>query len=144
MNKNQYLQRLKETRVLREQKVKIPVEHPGVLEVPEGKNVEDLPEAHFKALIAKKGWEEISRALTNLHTWNKEKNPTLSAWANKMQETLGKDENKEEVKEDYEFDKMAARTTPGNRPTVVAGSPAAVALRKQAYERQKEEWKKKK
>lgn len=95
MKKQDYLNNLKTHRILREQKVKIPVEHPGVLEVPEGQNVEDLPESHFKALIAKKGWAEISRALTNLHTWNKEKNPSLSAWANKMQETLGKDEVKE-------------------------------------------------
>jgi len=35
---------------LLEQQVKIPVEEPGKLEVPEGKNVEDLPESHFQAL----------------------------------------------------------------------------------------------
>ena len=38
-------------------KVKIEVEHPGVLEVPEGKNVEDLGLDHFKKLIDKKGKE---------------------------------------------------------------------------------------
>ena len=75
---------------LDEQKVKIPVEHPGVLEVPEGKNVEDLPMSHFQDLIKKKGWAEVSKALTNLHTWNVKQNPTLSSWANGMQEKLAK------------------------------------------------------
>jgi hypothetical protein len=45
-----YLQALKES----EPKVKIPVENPGVLEVPEGKDVEDMGENHFKGLIKKK------------------------------------------------------------------------------------------
>jgi hypothetical protein len=77
--------------IIREQEqVKIPVEHPGVLEVPEGKNVEDLGEDHFKTLIKKKGWNEISKALTNLQTWNKEKDPKLSGWANGIQARLSK------------------------------------------------------
>lgn len=76
--------------------VKIPIKHPGVLEVPEGKNVEDLPESHFENLISKKGWGEISKALTNLHVWNKDKNPTLAGWANKMQEKLAKKHDKSE------------------------------------------------
>ena len=80
-----YLNLLKEAK-----QVKIPVEHPGLLNVPEGKNVEDLPEEHFKDLIKKKGWEEISKALTNLQTWNKERDPKLSSWANKMQDKLSK------------------------------------------------------
>lgn len=73
---------------LNEQKVKIPVEEPGKLEVPEGKNVEDLPESHFQDLIKKKGWVEISKALINLKVWNKTKNKELSDWADKMQEKL--------------------------------------------------------
>jgi len=89
---------------LKEQKVKIPVEHPGVLEVPEGKNVEDLPMSHFQDLIKKKGWGEISRALTNLHTWNRDRNKPLSSWANGMQEKLAKwvesQREKGELKED--------------------------------------------
>ena len=89
-----YINRLKEA-ADKAAKVKIPVEHPGVLEVPEGKNVEDLPESHFKALIKKKGWEEISKALTNLHTWNETKNPTLSSWADKMQAKLAKSVEKQ-------------------------------------------------
>jgi hypothetical protein len=80
-------------------KVKIPVEHPGVLEVPEGKDVESLPYSHFAALVKKKGFPEISKALTNLHTWNKSKNPKLSSWADKMQERLAK-EFSEEAKEE--------------------------------------------
>ncbi|MGD2072715.1 MAG: hypothetical protein PVG65_04425 [Candidatus Thorarchaeota archaeon] len=88
----EYLQNLKVMHGITEQKpkVKIPVEHPGLLEVPEGKNVEDLPLSHFKALIKKKGWEKISKGLTNLHTWNKDKNPKLASWADKTQEKLAK------------------------------------------------------
>lgn len=88
----EYLGMLKE---MTEQNVKIPVKHPGVLEVPEGKDVEDLPESHFETLIKKKGWGEISRALTNLHVWNKDKNPSLASWANRMQEKLAKKHNEE-------------------------------------------------
>jgi len=73
---------------LLEQQVKIPVEEPGKLEVPEGKNVEDLPESHFQALINKKGWADISKALINLKVWNKDRNKPLSSWADKMQEKL--------------------------------------------------------
>jgi len=73
---------------LLEQKVKIPVEEPGKLEVPEGKNVEDMPESHFQSLIKKKGWGEISKALINLKVWNKDKNKKLSGWADNMQEKL--------------------------------------------------------
>jgi len=101
----QYLQILKESvtrkAILKENEpnVKIPVKHPGVLEVPEGKDVENLPYSHFAGLVKKKGFPEISKALTNLHTWNKEKNPTLSSWANKMQDRLS-NEFSEEAKED--------------------------------------------
>jgi len=71
-----------------EQKVKIKVEHPGVLEVPEGKKVNELPLSHFKKLIKKKGWEEVSKALINLKVWNKNDDPELSKWADKTQEEL--------------------------------------------------------
>lgn len=87
-----------------EQKVKIPVKHPGVLEVPEGKDVEALPMNHFEDLIKKKGWETISKALTNLNVWNKKNNPTLSNWADGMQAKLAKwvegQREKGELKED--------------------------------------------
>jgi len=74
--------------LLNEQKVKIEVEDPGKLEVPEGKDIEDLPESHFQNLIKKKGWGKISKALINLKVWNKTKNKPLSLWANNMQEKL--------------------------------------------------------
>lgn len=87
--------------ILKEQEpnVKIPVEHPGMLEVPEGKNVEDLPYDHFAALAKKKGFEKISRALNNLHVWNKDRNPELASWANKMQEKLSNEFSKEATSE---------------------------------------------
>lgn len=40
--------------ILREQTVKVKVEHPGILEVPEGKEVDDLPLDHFVKLANKK------------------------------------------------------------------------------------------
>ena len=54
-------------------KVRIPVKTPGILEVPEGKKVWNLPINHFVALAKRKGRAKISRALTNLKVWNKNK-----------------------------------------------------------------------
>lgn len=76
--------------IAEQDKVKIKVEHPGVLEVPEGKKVNELPLSHFKKLIKKKGWSEISKALINLKVWNKNDDPELSKWADKTQEELSK------------------------------------------------------
>ena len=69
-------------------KADIKAENPGMLEVPEGKNVQDLPVSHFKGLIDKKGRAPIIRALTNLEVWNKNDNKSLSAWAKKMKKSL--------------------------------------------------------
>lgn len=85
LNESVYLKLLKEAE---KPKVKIPVSHPGVLEVPEGKDVEDLAYSHFQALAKKKGYAKIAHALTNLIVWNKTKNPTLSKWADRMQNRL--------------------------------------------------------
>ncbi len=90
-----YLKHLKE---MTEQTVKIPVEHPGMLEVPEGKEVEDMSLDHFTGLVKKNGFDKISRALLNLRLWNKEKNPDLSRWADKMQEKVAVWVQKERVK----------------------------------------------
>lgn len=83
-----YLEELKRIYVKEENPKNIKVKHPGILEVPEGKDVQDLGEDHFKSLIKKKGWEEISRALINLVRWNKNDNPSLSKWADSMQNKL--------------------------------------------------------
>ena len=69
-------------------KANIEVENPGMLEVPDGKNVQDLPVKHFKDLIDRKGRAPIIRALTNLEVWNKNDNKSLSAWAKKMKKSL--------------------------------------------------------
>lgn len=66
----------------------IKAENEGILEVPEGKNVNDLPISHFKKLIDKNGRQPIIRALTNLEVWNKNDNKTLSSWAKKMKKSL--------------------------------------------------------
>ena len=66
----------------------IKTENEGILEVPEGKNVDDLPVSHFKKLIDKNGRAAIIRALTNLEVWNKNDNKSLSAWAKKMKKSL--------------------------------------------------------
>lgn len=68
--------------------VDIDVKNPGLLEVPAGKEVDQLPKSHFEKLIAKKGYEKIIRGLTNLEVWNKNKNPKLSKWASDMANSL--------------------------------------------------------
>ena len=67
---------------------KIKSKNEGILEVPEGKNVDDLPVSHFKKLIDKNGRQPIIRALTNLEVWNKNDNKSLSSWAKKMKKSL--------------------------------------------------------
>ncbi len=64
------------------------VTHPGILEVPKGTGVSDLPLKHFIKLAEKKGLSAIVKALMNLYRWNKEENPPLSKWAKNMQERL--------------------------------------------------------
>lgn len=64
------------------------VKNPGLLEVPEGKGVHKMSLSHFQSLIRKQGWNKISKGLVNLITWNKNTNPKLSQWADKMQEKL--------------------------------------------------------
>jgi hypothetical protein len=144
-----YLNLLKESvtkRPLKEAdgKVKIPVEHPGVLEVPEGKDVEDLGEEHFKAIIKKKGWPEVSKALTNLHTWNEKQNPKLSSWANGMQDKLSKwvdaeresSGNESLYENEHEFDKMAARSSgKSDNSGPVSGGPSDAARRRADYDK---------
>ena len=73
---------------IRSDKADIEAKNPGILEVPEGKNVDDLPVKHFKALIDKKGRAPIIRALNNLEVWNKNDNKSLSSWAKKMKKSL--------------------------------------------------------
>jgi hypothetical protein len=66
----------------------IDVENPDLLEVPEGKDVSDLPESHFRGLVEKKGYEEILRGLQNLRRWNKNRDKKLSNWADSMMDKL--------------------------------------------------------
>lgn len=64
--------------------VEIEVKNTGVLEVPENKNVDELPIKHFVALANKKGLSTVTKALNNLQVWNKNKDPKLSKWAGDM------------------------------------------------------------
>jgi len=82
-SKDNYLNLLKEST-----KVKIHIKHEGVLEVPEGKEIEDLPISHFKNLVKKKGFSTISKALTNLIVWNKNKRPIFSKKIDTIQNNL--------------------------------------------------------
>jgi hypothetical protein len=66
----------------------VQVSNPGILEVPSGKFVDSLGQEHFKGLIKKKGWNEISKALMNLVRFNKNDDKKLSSWADKMQADL--------------------------------------------------------
>ena len=82
---------------LHEQDVEIEVKHEGILEVPEGKNVDDLPFSHFEKLAKKKGLSKITKALNNLQVWNKNDDTKLSKWAgnmiDKLTDKLGKKES---------------------------------------------------
>lgn len=81
---------------IEEESPQIEVKHEGILEVPEGKNVDDLPMSHFEKLAKKKGLGKITKALNNLQVWNKEKNPELSKWAGNMIDKLNKKLKKDE------------------------------------------------
>lgn len=70
--------------------VNIETENPGVLEVPEGENVEDLPIKHFVDIANRKGLSTVTRALNNLQVWNKNKNKELSKWAGNMIDKVSK------------------------------------------------------
>ena len=86
---------------LHEQDVEIEVKHEGVLEVPEGKNVDDLPLSHFEKLAKKKGLGKITKALNNLQVWNKNDDPKLSKWAGDMIDKLNKKLKKDESIKEY-------------------------------------------
>ena len=81
---------------LNEEDAQIEVKHEGILEVPEGKNVDDLPFSHFEKLANKKGLSKITKALNNLQVWNKKKDPKLSKWAGNMIDRLNKKLKKDE------------------------------------------------
>ena len=101
-------------RKLREQDVEIEVKHEGILEVPEGKNVEDLPIKHFVDLAKKKGLSKITKALNNLQVWNKKKNPSLSKWAGDMIDKVSKKMEKNEAFDRYDSNIEADFMEPGN------------------------------
>jgi len=82
--------REKNPEALKEQKVRIKVEHPGALEIPEDKNFWEMPLDHYKKLIRKNGWEEVSKQLNNLVVWNKDKHPSIAAKAKSIREKLAK------------------------------------------------------
>ena len=109
VEEKEYKKSKNESYRLKEEDTQIEVENPGLLEVPEGKNVDDLPLSHFVKLVNKKGLDKIVRGLNNLQVWNKNKDPKLSKWAGDMIDKLNKKLKKEEsckrfVKEDYKDD----------------------------------------
>ena len=81
---------------LREQDVEIEVKNKGILEVPEDKNVDDLPMSHFEKLVKKHGLSKITKALNNLQVWNKNDDKELSKWAGNMIDKLTKKFGKNE------------------------------------------------
>ena len=81
---------------LREQDVEIEVKNKGILEVPEDKNVDDLPMSHFEKLVKKHGLSKITKALNNLQVWNKNDDKKLSKWAGDMIDKLTKKYGKNE------------------------------------------------
>ena len=86
---------------LHEQDVEIEVKNKDILEVPEDKNVDDLPMSHFEKLVKKHGLSKITKALNNLQVWNKNDDKELSKWAGNMIDKLTKKFGKNEsLKED--------------------------------------------
>lgn len=79
-----------------EAKVDIPVKHEGILEIPEGKTIRDLPISHFERLVKEKGYEPIIRALNNLVVWNKNDDKDLSSTAKAIMDQLRKKYRKDE------------------------------------------------
>jgi hypothetical protein len=62
----------------------------GELEVPEGKDVEDVSIEHFKDLIKKDGWDQVSKRIITLKVWNKNKDPKLANKMDDLQADLAK------------------------------------------------------
>lgn len=85
-----------ESKNMNENDVEIEVKHEGILEVPDGKNVDDLPISHFEKLAKKKGLGKITKALNNLQVWNKNDDHKLSKWAGDMIDKLNKKFDKKE------------------------------------------------
>lgn len=94
-----------------EQDVEIDVKHEGILEVPEGKNVDDLPLSHFEKLAKKKGLSKITKALNNLQVWNKNDDPKLSKWAGDMIDKLNK-----KLKKDERYSRITNEAKRGRKP----------------------------
>lgn len=110
---------------LYEQDVEIEVKHEGILEVPEGKNVDDLPMSHFEKLAKKKGLGKITKALNNLQVWNKNDDPKLSKWAgdmiDKLNKKLGKEDKKESlrsIRESLDFEVVHESDDDEGNPTL--------------------------
>jgi hypothetical protein len=105
---------------LHEQDVEIEVKHEGILEVPEGKNVDDLPFSHFEKLAKKKGLSKITKALNNLQVWNKNDDPKLSKWAgnmiDKLTDKLGKKESL--VRESLDWEIVHESDDDDGKPTL--------------------------
>lgn len=89
----------------------IEVENPGLLEVPKGKKVDELPFSHFEKLVNKKGYEAVIKGLNNLAVWNKNDDKQLSDWAKntmeKLKEKFRKDESLNEEDKTNVEDKNA-------------------------------------
>lgn len=86
----------KSVKQLTEKDTEIEVKNPGILEVPEGKKVNELPQSHFEKLAKNKGLGKITKALNNLQVWNKNDDPELSKWAGNMIDKLNKKLKKDE------------------------------------------------
>lgn len=85
------------TRKIVEAKVDIPVKHEGILEIPEGKTIRELPISHFERLVKEKGYEPVIRALNNLVVWNKNDDKDLSSTAKAIMDQLRKKYRKDET-----------------------------------------------
>ena len=72
----------------------IKVTNPGVLEIPEGKKFEDMPNGHFEKLIKSKGQKAVMLALLNLERWNKDKNAPVASRARALIDKFKEEEKR--------------------------------------------------
>lgn len=73
------------------EKVQIPVENPGILQIPSDKKFWEMPLDYYQKLVKKIGYAPVIKALTNLEIWNKNKDPKQSKQAKNIIKQLQKD-----------------------------------------------------
>lgn len=85
-----YIQKGDQIRVYEDDTENIKVKHPGLLDIPSGKNFWEVPLSHYIDLAKKKGKSAVMHGLLNLDRWNKDKHPEISSKAKAIIDKLEK------------------------------------------------------